>query len=771
MRLRALAAVLALALTALVLPPPARAADVPTFGTDYLRDRTLDTGDNYGQIYADVPVDVQVAGVQSYSTPVEYGGYLYQYAYQDTGTKGYLFAYDVAQSPPTKAWAYAMAFDGSTHEEVAGVAAPSVSPDGKYMAMGVGQYLYTWPIGVPGSNGQVTGEQWYVIKGNRNQQPNQVDSSPAVTPPLPAQGINTSGASEQWTSPYACVGSWNGGVTCMPLEEPSDIAFVTSVSQYTTSDQYPGAYAIITSSPTVLPNGDVAFGVDGSDASGTYHPRVVVMNPTTGTYRSIGDGVIRYGISSSVVLGPNGNLYVPDRYGDIYEFTQSGSLVAENTSLGDGRMDISDIAVAGQYVFAVVAGYQDLYALNASNLKVAALLDTASVVDRAGIIGLVSPSVVYAGGVYQVWVNDAAGYVMNAAFQNPATPYWINETVGATNPSYAAVMVDGGPQHVVAVWSNALTTGGSGGLEIWYPQPYALTAQVQPNPAAPATPETLTARTPGHGTTSSVVADVPGIGEVQLSRVPEPTGASGGPLPIVVDGQAYEPGVWSATFNAPDQGTYTIPVTATDIFSQTYTADASLTVVSNTPPPPAQEGGGELTLQAYALPGMRYPHPPFTAKLGDQIYATLTVPEPTLPAGDQITGAYLVSATVTHPTGNSGPAPNYAFWISSVQQGMVPSGLTAQANFLENWSGYPPPQPPQTMTWQGTISAQYTMRIDYRHSRLVQSCTVLADGTKSCTSKTEWFSAETTQSGTAAATLTITGTDWYVIVTPAGGTP
>ena len=733
-----------------LMAPTVMAADIPTFDVGPSRTRTVDSTALANSYIRATPFYVPIPGQQSYSTPVVVGSNLYQYTFTSAG-KGTLWVFPMSAPPsscfangqscavswtPSQTYTWNPGWSNGVNE-AGGASSPTIAQG--YTAIAVGKYAYSWPTGDPQST-----QQSMAILGNPGQNINQIDEAPLITPSLPASGFNLSTLSAiTWTSPYIVAGSWNGGVVAYPAYIPAGVA--PNVTHYKTYDDFHHTGSFTTSSPTWdSANNTVLFGIAVPSTTG-HHPRVVDFNPTNGHHSYFGVGTIRASVDSSVVLGPNGNIYVPDQSGGVYEFTPGGRLVAQNQQFAQGGLNISDLAVSSHAVYAVGNKLSVLASMNLNTLAT-------NWADKALGTGLFSPSVVNNGHSDTIFISGSSN--MYAIAQNGQT----FQAAGSPTPTWVSTIADAGPDHWLITWTDSDPEHQSA-LEIWEPMNYQLTAWTNPQQAVSGQSIILDALPSPTGVTQGVTAVVPGY--------------AGGTQTLQL--QHASPNGWTITFPAPENpGTYSIPVTAvtkadtglTQNQTETVQVTVSIDVVANSNNGPGPSvNGSDLTLQSYGLPNLTHLHPTGTTKLGDTIVATLTIPKSqiTVPQGTLVS-ASITQATLTQPFGVTDFTATSNSYITTKQDAMTPQGLTATTKFLENWSGYPPPIPPATQTWAGAVTVDWTVQGEYSFQVPVQSC-----GKNGCitTSRTETKSF--TDTGTASAPLTVTGTDWYVIPTEVAG--
>jgi len=696
-----------------LFPTSAMAANNITWDTDYSRSRA--TVDSMSQLYNETPIAVSIGDalgtwLYSYSTPIVYGNILYQYAWNTDSDEGYLVAVDISKTNPQTSSDFpvlwAAKFNVESGERVDGSPGPSISPDGNYMSIAVGKYLYTWPMmiigvpNVPDGNGRMKQYNKYEIQGNTGQTTNLIAMSPAITTQSYAwQGtdINTLDPTT-FAVPVTCAGSWNGGFTAAPLYIPSNIDPL-SVDSYrfrTTSIDSSWTGEIFTSSPAIQSdgNGDILFGVDGG------YPVLFVLHPSSMTISDIGGGTIKYGVASApVVDSDTGNIYVPDKMGNIYYFKSSGEYINKNTSLYNGELIISNLAVDPNYIYAVKAGHSEVHAIDKYTMT-----DDGTVF--SGATGFIDPSVVInpITKTNLVAVNDADGYIRIAAYDSTSGGVFVGSggslstsAKGYAPPPYVSVLMDAGPNQLIASWTNDAVAGGqNGALEFWVPQVGDLTATVVPSKNQPYATATLNVDTSVPNTMSSVTADFPDQGKAVMNFSKTFPGTGGKTM--------YR---WQSTFKVPlTPGNYSIPVELSITAEGSTTAPIDVSAPYEVVKPAGgivSDSGGALTLGSYAGPENRikkgesfkawpreqlsWQHPNGTTYMGDTILADLAVATPKLPdPSDILVSAYLTSATATHPEGYNG-SPKWL--VRDISESMnITGSLTATLQFEETWGGW-----------------------------------------------------------------------------------
>lgn len=803
----------------LISPLPVSAANSLTWDNDY--SRTRNTNDSIGQLYNAAPIAVSIGDalgtwLYSMSTPIVYGNTLYQYAYNTDSNIGYLVAVDVSTANPETAADFkvlwAARFPTSPGERVDGSPGPSISPDGQYMTIAVGNYIYSWPIkingnpNVPDGNGQLQRVNSFPIYGNEGQTTNLIAMSPLITKKsYKWQGtdINTFEA-VTFNAPVVAAGSWNGGFTAAPLHIPTNIDS-NSVNwlNFTTTSKNPAwAGEIFTSSPAVQSDGygDIIFGVDGG------YPVLFVFSPSTWNIGYIGAGKIKYGIASPPVIDPQtGNIYVPDKFGNIYSFDNNGTYLSKNTSLSNGNLIISNIAVANNYIFAVKAGGSEVHAINKSTMS-----DVGTVF--SGSNGFIDPAVVTdtSTGVSRVAVNDANGVIRIASYDSVDSGLFVSNgglstsAKGYAPPPYVSVLIAAGPNKFIVSWTNDAVAGGEeGALEFWVPQTANLNAYVNPATVYPNDQTTLYVDTTVDNNISTVLAWL--------------LDSNGNPAPI---GQATEMNYvtnytkggktyyrWSLPFRAPGKpGSFTLPVelrySVIGNTAASIEAAASYTVKPQ-PGGATTDQGGTLILKSFCWPEnrleqelqdaslgskplwslneLRQQHPEGTTYMGDTILADLTVETPQISSGDRLVSATLTEATIERPLGYPDPdteVPGSKWLVKTVDQDMAINGnLTATLQFEETWAGWKPgkyladsplgsynsPTLKDGPDWDKGLTVYYNVLVKYKYPVEERSSEPDGNGGYTSTTYTVWYDAQANVPGSAFAPLASWGTDFVIV--------
>lgn len=795
-------------LTLVLLTQPVSAANNLTWDNNY--GRTRQTVDNMGQFYNASPIAVSIGDalgtwVYSMSTPIVYQNVLYQYAYNTDTNYAYLVAVDISKTNPQTAADFpvlwATNFKAEAGESIDGSPGPSISPDGQYMSIAVGKYLYTWPMSyggypnTPDSNGKMKGLARYEISGNSNQNTNLIAMSPAITRASYAwQGtdINTFD-SVTFNAPLTIAGSWNGGFSAAPLYIPDNIdpSSILYVRSKTTDVDPSWTGEIFTSSPAIQSDGDgdILFGVDGG------YPVLFVFHPSSMSLGYIGGGTIQYGIASAPVVDPQtGYIYVPDKMGNIYAFDGNGYYRNKSTSLYNGNLIISAIAIDNNYIYAVKAGHSEVHAIDKYTMS-----DQGSIFPSSS--GYTDPSVVIntVNNTSIVAVNDASGKVYTSASSGLFVTSGTLSTSaqGYAPPPYVSVLMDAGPNQLIASWTNdAVANNETGALEFWVPQVNDITATVNPSKVQPNDTTTVYVDTTVDNTSGEAWAQLP-----DSSGTPVPES-----LATKMNYVSSSPGPggktlyrWQLQFRASSSpGDYTLPVkvryTAPGNTASPLKASAAYSVLK----PPGgvvQNSGATLTLQSYAWPEnrnktnaefhswplseLKMQHPAGTTYMGDTVLSNLTVQTPALPdSSDRLVSSYLTSATITRPEGS----PSGTQWTTNiVSELMELNGMTATLQFEQTWAGWQPGQyvadtpawannspTLKTPDWQGNIMVDYVIHVVYQYP--VESCSSIPDGKggfiESCS--TSWETAEMDVPGSTSAPLASWGTDFVIVPVTAG---
>lgn len=781
-----------------IAAPAVDAANLPVYDVNLARQRFIPATDVAAtQTYADTPVYLEFpAGQQSFSTPTVVGNTLYQYTFDPSSGQGHL--YNVAlptityqqlntyvQTPGNPTY-YAqpittanppVTFHGTAHE-VSGQ--DSLSTNALFQAIGVGQYLYTWQQSSYPTGGTLpTG---VFIRGNPGNTNYQVDENPLITPTVTVNGFNASFQPVSWSSPVAVVGSWDGGLIAYPTYVPS--GDTPNRLAYLTSYDYPNDSAALTSDPTWVGNvpgvgsNCVAFGVADSA-----HPRVIVLDVTTGQYVTIGVGQIAGQVADTVLLdntGPQAGhplLVVQDIYGALYTFTLSGALQAvyapsnwtnfANLILG---ADLSLLNTpSGQELFAIGGGGNLLGVFNPSTLA-----------------PLAPPTGAYGPGYAPVTaLTDTHGGSV-IAFNNTSGNTWLmdprNLTQGFTpgtvwtdgfppTSSWIGIQPDAGPQHWIIGWTNS-DPNGKPAIVAFVPAPYAATDNVAPLVVNSGQAVTLYGfPSPAGVTNDNGQNPYATHGSPVLGYVYDSQGhLVAGPLPMqrhtgsptTLSGSNLQVSRYWATTWTPPRNTTNAPVTyslvVTAVSETGQTAQAAPTVFTVEPEPPAG-GPGTATLSlacgyghgqmpivvghSCTIPAnetgqsaafFAY-HPQYGAKFGDTVAATLTLTPPKLPAlpGAQVDSVQ-ITASSPHPAGipnlpgyaGYNPGDSALYHYSTVTTALTQTGTwTATGHFVESWAGYPPPQPLGTTVWQGDVTVDWRATVNWSYLKPIppfQNC-------------------------------------------------
>ena len=767
----------------LVLPQRAWANDNYTHDADVSRDNTVSDTNFNGLIYNTNPYYIEIPawdGIRQYSntTPIVVGNKLYVYSYDDPNSSSdYGHLWEVDLQKPQSGWIPGNAISanvtliqnfyappsGSNGEvdSKAGVSGPTIDKTSGYLAIAVGEYLYWWPVGHPEQM------QSKNIQGNSGNAIKLIAASPLITPRLTVTGMDiTTGDMTTWQTPFAIVGSWSGGVISQPLYIPANV--VLTLNQYKTSqDAVNATNDIVTSSPAWNPHttvvgtqGAAVFGIDAAQ-SGEY--RLILMDPTSANiktvYQNAGSPIFYGPIDSSPAIAPNGTIFVPDQGAAIYQLSANGDYWGDDLSAMDqNNPTIANIAVDGENVIWVGKGHTTL---NATPIS----LFGHGAASMAGFNGLNSPAVVKNATTDTVFVssNGMAGLLVTnplninnlpVAFQQ-AQQTWKQtwQTLGSVSPAYCSVAADvgtdstdGTPLHYLATWTNyGYETQGS--IELWAPADYSITATVDPNILNSGDQAMVKASPSPEGVTQSITAHITDGGKNTFD------------LTLVKNWSSPEK--WGNVFTAPDNYTgqpanYTVTVTATNTSGKTATATSTFTV-NPIPLPPPGNLNGTLRIDAYRRSGATQPLG--TAKYTNDLVATLTVNPPPPPPGllnAVVTGARLTKAWINTPQGkpNTPDSTERTLIIrGEANINMTLNGLTATCKYKENWAGYPPPIPDNTVMETDPIDVPFAVHVDYKYQVPVATKIGVIY---------VWETGAYDASGNASTNLDITGTDVYI---------
>ena len=304
-------------------------------------------------------------GYMSQSTPVVVGSRIFFFAFKcaqpaaDGGcawsTQAALFESDFGASGVPGPAQEVASFSASSNENYASPSDPSVSPDGKWLAIAVGRELYWWPISGSGLGFENLG----FISPNIFKVPYFVSSAPLFVPdPQPGSG--------GWA---VCSGDSVGYFNCYSVEGFYSFRSTLYKPYFTGSTSVP-----VESSAVYVPGGvagragdTVCFGV------GAWRPWVECLDPF-GDPQSGRDAVRlpRLGgafdggffrplpIVSALAYGGR-DLWVTDQDGGLYAISiRTGAPVGSDLSHDAGSLSISPPAVdaKGGLVATVKDGYQ-----------------------------------------------------------------------------------------------------------------------------------------------------------------------------------------------------------------------------------------------------------------------------------------------------------------------------------------------------------------------------------------------------------------------------
>ncbi|SPF54371.1 conserved exported hypothetical protein [Candidatus Desulfosporosinus infrequens] len=728
----------------------ANAADILTWDNNYSRDRS--TSDTLFPYYNSSPIHVLLGDsvgtdLDSYSSPIVCGNTLYMFAWNtnswvgDTLTTGQLIAVDISHPNPTNSndftplWrlTITLAADGS-QGNIYGVPGPSISKDGQFIALAIGNNLYSWPMAenpVAGSGANplntsvIPDLKSYLIAGNAGQSPCEIAMTPVIsTQSYTWTAIDASWSPVTWQSPVVSCGSWDGGFTAAPLSIPEGVTMVRYLQMNSLQLDPNSASAAFTSSPIVTNTGDIMFGVDPNGGHATI--QLYVLHPSamqdviTGAQQMeytfgipIGAGHITNPLPSAPAFDKNsGDIYVQDDYGYVYQFDSSGNIknVCGTTANG-GYIGSVNLAIDGSCIYAAESNGASIDALDKSNIK-----DWGSIFP--GSTGFRNPSVVIdpATGKRIVIANDvngknyleqvAGGSGVTATSRDYSTAQLPGDAVGN---DYSSVIADAGPQQEIIAWSPATALGAShsGELVIWPQSVPTLETFVNPGANQPGAFATLYAQTSISNTISTVYTWLPHPdGSLQTTATPM---TFSGSSQSANNTTTY---TWSLTFTVPNNNT-SDPITATIPVQLNYNNPAdgnpvsksAMYVINSIPPPIPQPPStpGQLSISSYAGPinnskifhewpigQLVKPHAIGQTYMGDTILSNVTSSVPPPPRGT-LDDAYIVpnSATLTHPKGY---APSAGQWqIQTVTDTMAITGkLTATSQFEEDFDGWAP---------------------------------------------------------------------------------
>lgn len=738
--------------------------------------------------------------------------------------------------------------------EVPGGVDPYAS-DPQYQAIAVGRFLYYWPEAHYPSS--VAAASNIPISGNSGNNTFQVDASPLITPPVSFPAIiAATGQPTTITTSVIVAVSWDGGAVAVPAHVPP--GDVVNPWTYTTSHDYPGSVAALTSDPTWVGRAKgcgsecVAFGV-----ASNRHPRVVLWNIATGQETTIGAGQILGQVADTTVAVPgsqtgalNGHtlLYVQDVYGYLYGYdlaTGSEAVMYPQPTpssppagnpgniLGQDMLWLPANRQGGPWLTAIVpepqSGGGTAQALCAFTPDLAqtgqcftanqlpgqsytgqteagptGFLDSGGNPSTANPILLISTSGSHGGAL---WISAP-----NALFVGMTGTGFLQTVPEPTGSAYIDYAAGVSPQHDILGWTQG-DPNGYPALVVLAPTGYAINLGLQTGGgSAVFHPITVS------GGTSVTLWGLPHPSGVTCERAPNGQCQSGNNYPgdaspvdaVITDtatgAQTIDPlrhyayGEWEVPWTAPVNAgsqpvTYTVVLdAANEVGAQAHSTPLSITV--NPAPPNGQASGtsGSLALQCGwakdgdppitvshtctipAADGGEPPtwfahHPTIGTKYGDTIIATLTIPTPAPPAlpAASITGVHITSADIRHAkrTPNLPGYPGYnsgyehRFITTTVDTPLTPEGVgafetTAVGHFVESWAGFPPPVPLGTLQTTTTLTASWTATVFYQY------------WVSEPHGGGYWASGSYPESGYAAATVQINGSDYFIISTPLG---
>jgi len=360
--------VMASALVALVLLADSLPASANSYTWGYSFQRQRATDAPVAQDAAGVPeLDVNTAKPfvaplpgHSQSSPVVVGDTWYEWTYWDGGRKGALWTGRLNQAQgtstpgtpvplPGQAEAILTALPGEHFNDPSDAA---LSPDGRWVAFGVGGSLYWWPIGHPADGAQawITGVPTALVSAN--------STSPTFVP----DALSPSG----WD---VCDGNWNGGFACFQAAQANGVPPMWTIeylTSWTTPADADGYTAITSSAAYGGPLHDLYFGV-----ASAHDPRVVALNPQTGAFYTMdGGGRVQAPIWASVALDGK-DIYATDVDGSAYLFDATTGNLTHELRLYGPTANIVSPAVSGEYLYLVVSGYGTILRLNRHTLRYA----------------------------------------------------------------------------------------------------------------------------------------------------------------------------------------------------------------------------------------------------------------------------------------------------------------------------------------------------------------------------------------------------------------
>ena len=731
---RLLSAMALIAMLGTIAPMSTRAADVPTYDGNVSRTRLIvDPSMSPTQLYLSSPVYLHLPG-QSISTPTIVGSTMYQYTYQNgTGTlyaikipmvdsTAVLRRYGYSLPPylnyPTQYAETPLVFHPSEGTRGAD-AQDSLTTLQGYQAIAVGKHLYSWAQDQWPSNTilKSLGVEIQPAPGDYNQQ--QVDMAPLITPPVPVRVIDMSTlrtATVSASMSVAC--SWDGGCTATPLGLPA--GDIGSTLRYAVTQDFPSdTSGAITSDPVYVPSDPMFAGSPPAVAFGIAswsHPRIEVMDLFNGKTRAIGIGEIAVPVADAGMLtsGPGGEqvLVYHDEYGNIYEYTLRGALVgvwpshSTAVELGvDGSLSYPVFIGSTGTVYQPTSGASQVATIpipGAVGNAHGAYIDYLDASSPSTIEGSV-PNLPWCKGQYatacrfvSAWsysdsisgrgqhsgpgivvLNGASGesYINNATYSNGG------QLISARPSQYSGVVLDAGPQHDIASWSNSTPLGGA--IMLWAPVTYSIVSQATPTSVPSGGTVTISAKPIPAGVTQSRLPWRPcGTGSSPVTaNLTSSLGTSGylsltrTTAPSVSDPWS----TWSTSWRLPPNSTgrpvtWTGTVSAVDKFCASASATVSFTEEPGASPPPTSGGPG-LTLN---------PNP---AMWSQNVVATLTPSAPSLPSGERLVSWQIDSATLRYPQKNGNWAtlfPYYPSPLAATAQ-MTLNGHSASVSLQENW--------------------------------------------------------------------------------------
>lgn len=502
--MRRVGAALALVLT-LTLAGPVQAATL-TWGVNYQRTRQgIVPAEGFvpNAVSPSQPPTIIPLPGQSQSTPVGTQHALYFFTYGAFGQTAWLWRIGLGTSGPSPAEDITprspgdprpAAFVAQPGESFAAPSDPSLSPGGRWLAIGAGARLFWARRAADGSYGA-----WRMarIAGDPGLR-SMVSEGPAFVP------------GPDGLAAWVCAGNWNGGFGCFDLQTglPA-VLFAT--------DSYAGDNGSLTSSPALVPSGGACFGV-----ASVRDPRLACADPARGLGTAVSQfdaGAIEGPLDTSALFDTaTGEVIVQDQWSNLYAIDPwDGRLVREDLMCPrSARCASTIISPALGFDGTLYAGWdggEGLVAVDARTLQPEGALDPPGASGSGGAWGggvLSSPTVTagssgdwvweYADGSSRLWLLRVGTGGMAGAGSWSLLPPRPGPSGGTG--SFSAVTVGIGPgdggvalwsDGAVCAWAHGTACGpttvrppvgfgeGQGGLEVWQLAPEML-AWAAPDP-------------------------------------------------------------------------------------------------------------------------------------------------------------------------------------------------------------------------------------------------------------------------------------------------